>query len=206
MSNYQPVPTSGAHPDVPGAGYPLAVEWSDGLGGCFADCGVCCMGWWPLGCAQHLFATNVRAEGSEPYSSAFVKALGLTLVFPTLTSAIATTSATAAQAMSPLNTIAHCVFACYGMAHRQEMRRRFNIRGTDCCCDCCACACDGNSEKTDDFCVYLWCAACAICQEARHVRRYSLGIRARRGGGGGMRRVLYTGPHTTAFGVVNADP
>jgi hypothetical protein len=140
------------------------------------------MGWWPLGCAQHLFATNVRAEGSEPYSSAFVKALGLTLVFPTLTSAIATTSATAAQAMSPLNTIAHCVFACYGMAHRQEMRRRFHIRGTDCCCDCCACACDGNSEKTDDFCVYLWCA---ICQEARHVRRYSLGVRARRGGGGG---------------------
>ena len=42
-------------------------------------------------------------------------------------------------------------------------------------CGCFSFACDGDEEKIDDFCAYLYCFPCAVCQETRHMRRYNLG-------------------------------
>ena len=50
------------------------------------------------------------------------------------------------------------------------MRRRHNIKGTDCgMCSCFSCLCEGDEEKIEDFCLYLCCAPCATCQETRHL-------------------------------------
>ena len=36
---------------------------------------------------------------------------------------------------------------------------------TDCaCCGCLSFACDGDEEKIDDFCTYMFCFSCAVCQ------------------------------------------
>ena len=69
-----------------------------------------------------------------------------------------------------------------GPSHRQSMRAKFNIRGTtDCaCCGCFSFLCDGDAEKIDDFCTYLYCFSCAVCQETRHMRRYNCGSIAAR--------------------------
>jgi hypothetical protein len=63
------------------------------------------------------------------------------------------------------------------------MRRRFSITGVSECAWVCACSkfmFDGDAERTDDFCCYLCCFPCAVCQETRHLRRHNLGTIAGR--------------------------
>lgn len=77
-------------------------------------------------------------------------------------------------------------------------------RGThDCACfGCLSFACDGDEEKIDDFCTYLYCLPCAVCQETRHMRRYNLGNISKHwkpynaSGAGG-----YTPPAAPAMGI-----
>ena len=70
-----------------------------------------------------------------------------------------------------------------GLLVQGAMRRRFNITGVSECAWVCACSkfmFDGDAERTDDFCCYLCCFPCAVCQETRHLRRHNLGTIAGR--------------------------
>lgn len=121
--------------------------------------------------------SNAAAAGTEEFQPAMLKMLGMTLLVPNVLAAVASSVPSAAAAISPLNTLNQLALAYYGMTHRQAMRKKFNIRGTTDCamCGCFSFACDGDEEKIDDFCAYLFCFPCAVCQETRHMRRYNLG-------------------------------
>jgi len=165
-----------------GQGQSPPMGWGDGLFGCFSDCEVCWMGMFPLGCMQYLFAANAASAGTEEFQPAMLKMLGLTLLVPNVLAAAAASAPAAAAAIGPLNTLNQLALSWYGMTHRQAMRRKFNIvGGTELSCfSCFSFLCDGDREKLDDFCVYLCCFPCAVCQETRHLRRYNLGTIAQR--------------------------
>ena len=121
--------------------------------------------------------------GTEDFQTAFAKVLGLTLVIPTVPGAVAAAVPGAAPIVSPLNSFTEIAKAYYGMSNRAAMRRRFNIVGVTECAGLCSCfsfAFDGDVEQTDDFCCYLCCFPCAVCQETRHMRRHNLGDIGRR--------------------------
>jgi len=150
--NYQAIndAESGANPPVP---------WADGTLDCFSDCEVCLWGCLPCGCYQSLFAWNARDAGTEDFHPALFRVLGLTIVVPNLLGFAASAAPSLAPAVQPLSTANQLLFAWYGMTHRQKMRRRHNIKGTDSgLCNCFACLCEGDEEKIEDFCCYLCCA------------------------------------------------
>ena len=150
--NYQAIndAESGANPPVP---------WADGTLDCFSDCEVCLWGCFPCGCYQSLFAWNARDAGTEDFHPALFRVLGLTIVVPNLLGFAASAAPSLAPAVQPLSTANQLLFAWYGMTHRQKMRRRHNIKGTDSgLCNCFACLCEGDEEKIEDFCCYLCCA------------------------------------------------
>ena len=120
--------------------------------------------------------------GTEKFSDSFLKVVGLSILAPNVLAAAAAAAPSAAPIISPLNTLNQWILAGYGMSNRQAMRRKFNIRGTTDCavCGCFSFLCDGDEEMIDDFCCYLCCFPCAVCQETRHMRRYNLGDIGRR--------------------------
>ena len=153
-------------------------RWSTGVFECVSDPQVCVMGACPVGCVQYLYAANADSAGVEAFETAFFKACGLTVVVPNVIGAVAATAPAVGAALSPLNTLTSFALAWLGMSNRAAMRRRYNIRGVSECAWACSCfsfAFDGDEEKTDDFCCYLCCFPCAVCQETRHLRRYNLG-------------------------------
>jgi Cys-rich protein (TIGR01571 family) len=153
-------------------------RWSTGVFECVSDPQVCVMGACPMGCVQYLYAANADSAGVEPFETAFFKACGLTVVVPNVIGAVAATAPAVGAALSPLNTLTSIALAWFGMSNRAAMRRRYNIRGVSECawaCKCFSFLFDGDEEKTDDFCCYLCCFSCAVCQETRHLRRYNLG-------------------------------
>ena len=158
-------------------------RWSTGVFECISDPQVCVMGACPMGCVQYLYAANADSAGVEPFETAFFKACGLTVVVPNVIGAVAATAPAVGAALSPLNTLTSIALAWFGMSNRSYMRRRYNIRGVSECawfCSCFSFMFDGDEEKTDDFCCYLCCFSCAVCQETRHLRRYNLGTIATR--------------------------
>ena len=158
-------------------------RWSTGVFECVSDPQVCVMGACPMGCVQYLYAANADSAGVEPFETAFFKACGLTVVVPNVIGAVAATAPAVGAALSPLNTLTSIALAWFGMSNRSYMRRRYNIRGVSECawfCSCFSFMFDGDEEKTDDFCCYLCCFSCAVCQETRHLRRYNLGTIATR--------------------------
>lgn len=125
---------------------------------------------------------NAASVGTEKFSDSFLKVVGLSILVPNVLAAAAAAAPSAAPIISPLNTLNQWILAGYGMSNRQAMRRKFNIRGTTDCavCGCFSFLCDGDEEMIDDFCCYLCCFPCAVCQETRHMRRYNLGDIGRR--------------------------
>lgn len=126
---------------------------------------------------------NAASVGTEDFQTAFAKVLGLTLVIPNVLGAVSAAVPGAAPIVSPLNSFTEIAKAYYGMSNRAAMRRRFNIVGVTECAGLCSCfsfAFDGDVEQTDDFCCYLCCFPCAVCQETRHMRRHNLGDIGRR--------------------------
>ena len=171
--NYQAISDAerGVNPPVP---------WADGCLDFFSDCEVCLWGCCPLGCYQSLFAWNATDAGTEDFHPALLRVCGLTVVVPNLLGFVASTAPSLGPAVQPLSTANQLLFAWYGMTHRQKMRRRHNIKGTDCgLCSCFSCLCEGDEEKIEDFCLYLCCAPCATCQETRHLRRWGITTRWR---------------------------
>ena len=171
--NYQAISDAerGVNPPVP---------WADGCLDFFSDCEVCLWGCCPLGCYQSLFAWNATDAGTEDFHPALLRVCGLTVVVPNLLGFVASTAPSLGPAVQPLSTANQLLFAWYGMTHRQKMRRRHNIKGTDCgLCSCFSCLCEGDDEKIEDFCLYLCCAPCATCQETRHLRRWGITTRWR---------------------------
>ena len=77
-------------------------EWSDGLLNCCSDCGVCCMGTWCCGCRSALFASNVRAVGTESYDDAFIKFYCMASFVPGWLIPIADLSTISALIVSPV--------------------------------------------------------------------------------------------------------
>jgi Cys-rich protein (TIGR01571 family) len=145
-------------------------RWSTGVFECVSDPQVCVMGACPMGCVQYLYAANADSAGVEPFETAFFKACGLTVVVPNVIGAVAATAPAVGAALSPLNTLTSIALAWFGMSNRSYMRRRYNIRGVSECAWACSCFSfmfDGDEEKTDDFCCYLCCFSCAVCQETR---------------------------------------
>ena len=141
---------------------------------------MCLWGCCPLGCYQSLFAWNATDAGTEDFHPALLRVCGLTVVVPNLLGFVASTAPSLGPAVQPLSTANQLLFAWYGMTHRQKMRRRHNIKGTDCgLCSCFSCLCEGDDEKIEDFCLYLCCAPCATCQETRHLRRWGITTRWR---------------------------
>ena len=107
----------------------------------------------------------------------------MTVVVPNVIGAVAATAPAIGAALSPINTLMSFAMAWFGATNRSAMRRKYNIRGVSECAWVCACTSfmfDGDEEKTDDFCCYLCCFPCAVCQETRHLRRYNLGTVAGR--------------------------
>jgi hypothetical protein len=131
----------------------------------------------------HATQANADAAGVETFETAFFKVCGLTVVVPNVLGAIVATAPATGAALSPLNTVASFAMAWFGAANRGAMRRRFSITGVSECAWVCACSkfmFDGDAERTDDFCCYLCCFPCAVCQETRHLRRHNLGTIAGR--------------------------
>ena len=158
-------------------------RWSTGVFECVSDPEVCVIGACPVGCVQYLYAANADSAGVETFETACFKVGMLTMVVPNVIGAVAATAPASGAALSPINTLASFALAWFGMSNRAAMRRRFNIRGVSECAWACSCfsfAFDGDEEKTDDFCCYLCCFPCAVCQETRHLRRYNLGTIASR--------------------------
>lgn len=98
-------------------------EWSDGLLNCCSDCGVCCMGTWCCGCRSALFASNVRAVGTESYDDAFIKFYCMASFVPGWLIPIADLSTISALIVSPVITLAHWGVSYYGMTRDNNSGR-----------------------------------------------------------------------------------
>eukprot|EP00897_Mesotaenium_endlicherianum_P005019 jgi/Mesen1/4545/ME000232S03807 len=68
---------------------------------------------------------------------------------------------------------------CFSFPQRSEVRRKFNLEGHGERCyaqtGCCAVANEEQREKLETTCdclVHYFCHECALCQEAREVRRH----------------------------------
>ena len=144
---------------------------------CCSDCGVCCMGTWCCGCRSALFASNVRAVGTESYDDAFIKFYCMASFVPGWLIPIADLSTISALIVSPVITLAHWGVSYYGMTRRQQLRKKYGIVGKPyCCCSCLSFFCDGDELKLDDFCIYHWCFPLALCQEQRHLKRHGVNM------------------------------
>jgi len=151
---------------VPGQPGNIATfgQWSDGLFDCASSPMICFLSWlvpcyrWPVTVAR----VGLMSLGMAAllYGGCMLATYVCSIVYSSVYSEYALSETdrslpTGALILQFVSGIAGIITVALGAYHRQKIRARYQIVGSN----------------FGDVCTYLWCSCCAIAQEARHVDR-----------------------------------